>query len=306
MRRCGRCREEKGEDSFYFDRNRAIYAAWCKECTKVYQRERARSKKGKAYQRMRMYGLTPDGYEELLSRQKWACAICGAPPEPHRKGTSPTLVVDHSHRTGIVRGLLCRRCNSGIGYFQDSPDILYRAARYLRGVEDEGYVALADALNIHIEHTEEFGHENNQYVAEDFPDTPVGMVMAADAADEQTRKQMQVAAVQRTWEHFFPAAGKLTADAAKQFLQMASWSAEEVYEVVAKASENNPKFPRAYVKKILASMGDVKQPEVRVNKPTAPSEPPPGVTKAVGMSDTELAKERSRIPALIDEYGWGD
>ena len=49
----------------------------------------------------------------------------------HQTGHPGTWRVDHDHKTGQVRGLLCDRCNLGIGYMQDGPDILIAAARYV-------------------------------------------------------------------------------------------------------------------------------------------------------------------------------
>ena len=53
------------------------------------------------------------------------CAICG------RKQPEKWLAVDHDHETGVIRGLLCSRCNSGLGQFKDNPDRLRLAADYL-------------------------------------------------------------------------------------------------------------------------------------------------------------------------------
>lgn len=77
-----------------------------------------------ARQRLYAYGLTDIGYHALLERQAGACAICGQVPT--------TLTVDHDHRTGKIRGLLCNRCNRAIGHLQDSPGVCTRAAEYLR------------------------------------------------------------------------------------------------------------------------------------------------------------------------------
>jgi hypothetical protein len=67
------------------------------------------------------------GYEAQLARQGGGCAICGYIPLPGRL----RLNIDHDHKTGQVRGCLCARCNRGIGWMRDSPDLLRSAARYL-------------------------------------------------------------------------------------------------------------------------------------------------------------------------------
>jgi hypothetical protein len=65
-------------------------------------------------------------YEEMLERQGGVCAICALPPEQDRK-----LQVDHCHQTGKVRGLLCMKCNKGIGQLNDDPKRVAAALRYL-------------------------------------------------------------------------------------------------------------------------------------------------------------------------------
>lgn len=80
----------------------------------------------------RTYGITEDEYETLLASQGGGCAICGKKPKPG----SP-LVVDHSHVTGQVRGVLCgrrpsRNCNRGLPWFEDNADWFEAAADYLR------------------------------------------------------------------------------------------------------------------------------------------------------------------------------
>jgi hypothetical protein len=74
----------------------------------------------------RKYGLTPDDYDAMLAAQRGGCAICGAPaPE------GQSLHVDHCHDSGAVRGLLCFRCNAGLGQFDHDSERLARAASYL-------------------------------------------------------------------------------------------------------------------------------------------------------------------------------
>jgi hypothetical protein len=75
----------------------------------------------------RKYGVTPDIYEAYLEFQEYSCAICGT----HQSKISRKLSVDHDHRTGVVRGLLCYRCNSILGLSNDSIDTLKRAIDYL-------------------------------------------------------------------------------------------------------------------------------------------------------------------------------
>jgi hypothetical protein len=82
---------------------------------------------------LRVTGCTPEQYQKLLEQQDGKCAICGA-VEGHRSrdGRACRLSVDHDHQTGIVRGLLCNRCNRGLGRFKDSVRILEAALRYLK------------------------------------------------------------------------------------------------------------------------------------------------------------------------------
>lgn len=85
------------------------------------------SAQGHADRIKRVYGLTIDAYQVLLDYQGGACYICRAVPKSKR------LAVDHDHATGLVRGLLCRRCNREIvGFFaQDRIDVFVRAIEYL-------------------------------------------------------------------------------------------------------------------------------------------------------------------------------
>lgn len=71
------------------------------------------------------YGLTPEQWACMLGGQRGSCAICGV-----HIGRTP-LVVDHNHATGVVRGLLCRKCNSGLGMFNDSMRTVGAALNYL-------------------------------------------------------------------------------------------------------------------------------------------------------------------------------
>ncbi len=79
----------------------------------------------------RSYNITKDQYWRMRARQGNRCAICNN--VFGRGGTR--CCVDHDHADGKIRGLLCDRCNIGIGSMRDSPALLYMAARYLDDAE---------------------------------------------------------------------------------------------------------------------------------------------------------------------------
>jgi hypothetical protein len=74
------------------------------------------------------YGLTEERFNLLMVSQDFACAVCDRPLDP--KGYR-TIHVDHSHKTGAVRGILCSNCNLGIGHLREDPSIMGRAIDYL-------------------------------------------------------------------------------------------------------------------------------------------------------------------------------
>lgn len=74
------------------------------------------------------YGVTPEQFEAMLTSQSGRCAICGtsAPNGPGKR-----FMVDHSHKTGKVRGLLCCNCNFVIGHCLENIETLKKAVTYL-------------------------------------------------------------------------------------------------------------------------------------------------------------------------------
>lgn len=81
----------------------------------------------KQRRRRKLYGLTPEDYDTLLKKQRGRCAICRSDTPRAQRDWH----VDHCHKTGKVRGLLCHKCNVGLGHFGDSVKLLGKAIEYL-------------------------------------------------------------------------------------------------------------------------------------------------------------------------------
>lgn len=80
----------------------------------------------------RKYGISAADYDKMLAAQGGGCALCGKKPEDQKR-YSKYLHVDHCHKTGRVRGLLCDRHNLLLGQWGDEIDLLQRAVEYLEG-----------------------------------------------------------------------------------------------------------------------------------------------------------------------------
>lgn len=147
-KRCSKCRQIKPTAEFYIRRDRGKRARpkeCCKKCCyitthawAVKNREKVRSYshkwntgKGRDWWRNKhyqlRYGISLAAYDALLAAQGGACACCGKPILMRRH-----IHVDHCHRTHVVRGILCRSCNLGMGNFRDDPAVMERAIAYLR------------------------------------------------------------------------------------------------------------------------------------------------------------------------------
>ena len=73
------------------------------------------------------FGITERQYNAMFKKQKGRCCLCGM----HQSKIKTRLAVDHSHKTGKVRGLLCSRCNMGLGFFKENIIVLKAAIKYL-------------------------------------------------------------------------------------------------------------------------------------------------------------------------------
>lgn len=104
--------------------------SWCRECSNANSRkwynenkEQALAIRKKGYLK-RNYGITVEEHQKMLLK---GCLVCGKANYGKRD-----LAIDHSHISGKIRGMLCGNCNMGLGLFQDNPELLIKAARYLR------------------------------------------------------------------------------------------------------------------------------------------------------------------------------
>jgi hypothetical protein len=79
------------------------------------------------YHRVQSYGVTQEQFYIILKNQNGCCALCA----DHLGDLYSRIHIDHDHKTGRVRGLLCARCNNGLGNFRDNADVLRRAADYV-------------------------------------------------------------------------------------------------------------------------------------------------------------------------------
>ena len=119
---CVCCKEVKSEKDFAKAQLRGDRTPRCRSCCRDYQL-------------FHKFGLTRTKYNELLSKQDGCCAICGSTDSGSKnKGQ---FSVDHCHTSEKVRGLLCTRCNTGLGSFQDNPEFLQSAISYLETVDHE-------------------------------------------------------------------------------------------------------------------------------------------------------------------------
>ena len=149
---CGKCSTTKPVADFY--QSNGIAKSWCKDCSKDYQKDLYKKDPQRAVDRSRnwrekyadkvsarrkenrpaaylyelryKYGLSKDDATRLLSENGSHCAVCGIQFSDKSKRS-----LDHCHETGKVRGFLCRRCNSVLGFVNDDQAILGKLAKYL-------------------------------------------------------------------------------------------------------------------------------------------------------------------------------
>lgn len=91
-----------------------------------------RNPKVKLNQHLREYGITIEDYDTMLKSQDYKCAICRCSIEDLGEYKYRPLFIDHNHKTGKIRGLLCNNCNFILGHAKDDISILENAIKYLK------------------------------------------------------------------------------------------------------------------------------------------------------------------------------
>lgn len=131
---CRRCGETKPAEAFHRNKTKesgrqSQCAACVNERVKAWY-DRTAGKATRNAQLKRNFGISQAEYDALLVAQGGVCAICLSGEPGGRYGA--TFSVDHDHRTGVVRGLLCQRCNMALGQLEDDIGRLEAAITYLR------------------------------------------------------------------------------------------------------------------------------------------------------------------------------
>jgi lipopolysaccharide biosynthesis glycosyltransferase len=129
---CNVCKSFLAVEMFHTDNSRKDgYTSYCKPC-KLEKNREWREKNPKSYKmsqrrqrRKREYGVSDEDYSNMLIAQSDCCAIC-------KVSIGWEAAVDHCHKTGKVRGLLCNTCNTGIGMLKDDVEVIQNAVYYLK------------------------------------------------------------------------------------------------------------------------------------------------------------------------------
>jgi len=133
VKTCSKCLIQKPLSEFHKGTSQ------CKSCKSLYwknwrKRNPDKAKLRDAKANAARLGVTLEYRQQLFTEQNGRCAICGDEGLMFGEGTQrDTLPLDHDHITGQIRGLLCIKCNRGLGLFKDNPDVLRKAADYLEG-----------------------------------------------------------------------------------------------------------------------------------------------------------------------------
>ena len=139
QKKCITCGKIKTVNMFYCKkRGVSEYEGECKVCRKIRSRRywcttgRFKKEPCRIHSLKNKYGITIEQYDKMHKSQNGVCSICGNPEmTKYKDRTTQRLSIDHDHKTGLIRGLLCRKCNTSLSAFEDDIDILASAISYL-------------------------------------------------------------------------------------------------------------------------------------------------------------------------------
>lgn len=128
-KKCTKCGKRKSTTSFgKAKKNKDGLRYTCRVCDKFYRDTNLIRMRYYAQKNLKFrFTISADEYTALFEAQNSRCAICGK----HQVELKKALSIDHNHENGIVRGLLCPKCNSILGFANDSRGILLKAVKYL-------------------------------------------------------------------------------------------------------------------------------------------------------------------------------
>jgi hypothetical protein len=125
---CKSCKKELPVENFYFkNKQKNRRDTTCKDCKRKALRDGYDPHVASERHLQRNYGIGVDDRTRMYEEQKGVCKICGSPGD----GRWKRLCIDHDHATGVVRDLLCRRCNTILGEAYDDPILLNKMSDYL-------------------------------------------------------------------------------------------------------------------------------------------------------------------------------
>lgn len=124
---CAHCGCEFSELNIRIREGRGKFCS--NECYKEYRAKNKKDEKelNRIYQKKTKYGIVKEEYDKLFVSQNNRCLICGVEFDSKTKG-----VVDHNHKTGLVRGILCNKCNTLLGMANENIEVLENAIKYLK------------------------------------------------------------------------------------------------------------------------------------------------------------------------------
>lgn len=126
---CNRCSKDLDNSNWHPSARKRRWLI-CKDCANIRNVEYYRSNPsgGQARNRKTKYGIDNETYKTMEKDQNYVCLICS---RPERYKGRDNLCVDHDHKTGKVRGLLCSSCNKALGLLEDNVEWLRKAEDYL-------------------------------------------------------------------------------------------------------------------------------------------------------------------------------